>query len=346
MTRSECLSAAPRIVVLGDTRDLHHHGCEAVLAQLLGGLAGSGIPADLVIAGMNWKPHAEACLGADLLVINGEGSLHDNSPVVRQVLELAVRRRELERPTALVNSSWFANDPASTRGLAAFDLVAMRDPDSRREVLEAGIPTLEAPDLAVREGLARRPPEPWQEGTGPVMVSDSTRTEKTRVLRAHARNRGWTYLPVLYPPVVPRPGAKSRKIWRKCRIARMMGPLAGWLMSPRYYAHLIGAPDLESYCRKLVESGGVVTGRFHSACFCVALGVPVLVVSSNTPKIEALLTDARLDLSKRVTTMDGLQRMTGVPPYSPQELESLRQFRATAEVRFEELFAAIRRLLP
>ncbi len=345
MNHSECLSAQ-RIVVLGDTRDLYHHGCEAVLAQLLGGLAGAGIPADLVIAGMDWKSHADACLGADLVVINGEGSLHDNSPAVLNVLEIASRRRELGRRTALVNSSWFANDPASTRGLAAFDLVAMRDPRSRQEVAAAGIATLEAPDLAVREGMARRPREPWHEGAGLVMVSDSTRAEKTRVLRELARKRGWTYLPVLYPPVVPRPGAKSRKIWKKCRMARMMGPLAGWLMSPRYYAHLIGAPDLESYCRKLVESGGVVTGRFHTACLCVALGVPVVVVSSNTPKIEALLTDAGLDLTKRATTMDGLQGMTGVPAYSPQELELLRQFRATAEVRFEELFAAIRRLLP
>lgn len=345
MTRSECPSV-PRIVVLGDTRDLHHHGCEAVLAQLLGGLAGAGIPADLVIAGTDWKPHADACLGADLVVINGEGSLHDNSPAVRNVLDLASRRWKLGRPTALVNSSWFDNDPESTRGLAAFDLVAMRDSISRRNVLEAGIATLEAPDLAVREGMARRPKEPWRDGAGPVMVSDSTRTEKTRVLRDLASKRGWTYLPVLYPPVVPRPGAKSRKIWKKCRMARMMGPLAGWLMSPRYYAHLIGASDLESYCRKLVASGGVVTGRFHTACLCVALGVPVVVISSNTPKIEALLTDAGLDLTKRVTTMDGLQGMTGVPPYSPQELESLRQFRATAEVRFEELFTTIRGLLP
>jgi len=345
MNHSECLTE-PRVVVLGDTRDLHHHGCEAVLAQLLGGLSEAGIPADLVIAGMDWKSHANACLGADLIVINGEGSLHDNSPAVQNVLELASRRREHGRQTALVNSSWFANDPESTRGLAAFDLVAMRDPRSRQEVLAAGIATLEAPDLAVREGMARRPDKLWDEGGGPVMVSDSTRTEKTRVLREIASKRGWTYLPVLYPPVVPRPGAKSRKIWRKCRMARMMGPLAGWLMSPRYYSHLIGAPDLESYCRKLVESGGVVTGRFHTACFCVALGVPVVVVSSNTPKIEALLTDAGLDLSKRVITMDGLQQMTGVPAYSPQELESLRQFRATAEVRFEELFSAIRRLLP
>lgn len=345
MNRSECLTE-PRVVVLGDTRDLHHHGCEAVLSQLLGGLAESGIPADLVIAGMDWKSHADACLRADLVVINGEGSLHDDSSAVKNVLELASRRWKLGRRTALVNSSWFDNDSESTRGLAAFDLVAMRDPRSRREVLEMGIPTMEAPDLAVREGMARRPSEPWQEGVGPVMVSDSTRPEKTRVLRDLAGKRGWTYLPVLYPPVEPRPGAKSRKIWKKCRIARMMGPLAGWLMSPRYYAHLIGAPDLESYCRKLVESGGVVTGRFHTACLCVALGVPVVVVSSNTPKIEALLTDAGLDLTKRVMTMDGLQGMTGVPPYSPQELESLRQFRVTAEVRFEELFAAIRRLLP
>ena len=340
-------SAVPRVVVLGDTRDLHHHGCEAVLAQLLKGLADIGMPADTVIAGFDWQAQTEECLSAALVVINGEGALHHDRPVVHSVLELAARRRALGRPTALVNSSWFANAPAATRRLADFDLLGLRDPVSREEAAAVGVTSLDAPDLAIREACQRRPTAPpAPPAPGPFMVSDSTRPELTRTLRRLARRRGWTYLPVLYPPTQPRPGAKSRKIWKKTRMARLLGPLAVWLMPPRYHAHLVGAPDLAAYCHALAGTGGVVTGRFHTACLCLGLGVPVLAVQSNTPKIAALLADAGLDPAKRMVEPAALATLTSVPPYTPEELAALDRFRSVSEVRFQQLFSRLRALLP
>ena len=336
-------SSAPGVVVLGDTRDLHHHGCEAVLAGLTGGLAAAGIPADEVISGLDWKTRSTSCLGARLLVINGEGSLHHDRPAVRQVLEIAECRRTAGLPTALVNSSWFENASTHTARLAAFDLVALRESRSFDEVAAAGIPCIRTPDLAIREAMARRPTSP-PPAAGRIMTSDSTNEQTTVLLRRLAVRNGWDYLPVLYPPAQPRPGAKSRKIWRKCQLARLLGPLARVILSPRYHAHLAGAPDLDAYCLALTRSAGVVTGRFHTVCLCLGLGVPFVAVASNTPKIESLLADAGLDASIRMVRTSGLLDIQCVPPYSDGERAALGEFSGFAAAAHQRLFTRLREL--
>jgi hypothetical protein len=333
----------PGVVVLGDTRDLHHHGCEAVMSALIGGLAAKGMAPDEVITGHHWKARPDSCRKARLLVINGEGSLHHNRPVIHELLEIAGLRRVDGLPTALVNSSWFANDPSLTARLSVFDLVALREARSHGEVSAADVPCILAPDLALREGISRakeRPSEP----AGPVMVSDSTRVGDTRLLRSLAARRGWRYLPVLYPPELPRAGAKSRKIWRKCRLARRLGPLARWLVSARYHAHLAGVAGLDAYCGALAGSAGVVTARFHTVCLCIGLGVPFVAVSSNTPKIEALLEDAGLDVGRRMISRDSLDGVSGVPAFTAGELEALERFTNRTALAHEDLFARLGRL--
>jgi hypothetical protein len=335
--------AIPGTVVLGDMRDIHHHGCEAVMHQLITGLTDAGLPPSTVLTGLDWEASAAQCLAAPLVVINGEGALHHARPCVEHVLALAEQRRAAGRPTALVNASWFANTPEQTQRLAAFDLVALRDGESRRMVQSKGILSLNAPDLAIRQAMQWHAAHPVLLGAaGGTAVSDSTRTEITRELRAFAARRGWKYLPVLYPPAAPRPGRKSRKIWRKLRLARVLGPLARWLMSPRYHAHLAGVPDMDAYCSALSHCQGVLAGRFHTVCFGLGLRIPVAALASNTPKIESLLADAGLDARHR---MIALESLTAIPPFTDSEIAALDRFLANAEEEYARLFHRLRLLV-
>ena len=333
----------PQVMVLGDTRDIYHHGCEAVLRQLLLGLEKDGISPRRIVAGMNWSAHAKEFLEADLVVINGEGALHHDRPIVQGVLDLASRRKELSLPTALVNTSWFANSPANTCRLAAFDLIALRDPLSRRGLAQFGLDSLDAPDLAIREACTSTATEiiPGEK----FIASDSTRTEITRLLRATAKKRGWDYLPILYAPAHSRPSKKSQKIWAKILIARTIGPLAEHFMHPRYHAHLAGVPSLSLYMNALRQSRGVLTGRFHTTCFCIGLGVPFVAIRSNTDKIRGLLLDAGLDPERRMIPADSLETIGDIPPFTNVEIEALADFRRESETRYRKLFAAIRNLI-
>jgi hypothetical protein len=296
------------------------------------------------VAGMNWSAHAKEFLEADLVVINGEGALHHDRPIVQGVLDLASRRKELSLPTALVNTSWFANSPANTCRLAAFDLIALRDPLSRRELAQFGLDSLDAPDLAIREACNFPATEIIPGGR--FIASDSTQTEITILLRDMAKKRGWDYLPILYTPVRARPGKKSQKIWTKILVAQTLGPLAKYFMPPRYHAHLAGSPSLLSYMDALRQSRGVLTGRFHTTCFCIGLGVPFVAIRSNTDKIRGLLLDAGLDPDRRMIPANSLETIGDIPPFSNVEIEALADFRRESETRYRKLFTAIRNLIP
>lgn len=332
----------PGTVVLGDTRDLHHHGCEAVLHQLIAGLTSAGLPPATVLNGVAWEPYGDVCLRAPLVVLNGEGALHHSRPLVESALTLAEKRRAAGLPTALVNASWFDNTPEQTRRLSAFNLVALRDGESRLAVRAAGIESLNAPDLAIRQAMQWRAVRPDVCPPGVPTVSGSTHPEVTRRLRAFAEKRGWRYLPILYPPAAPRPGKKSRKIFRKYRLVRLLGPMARWLAPPRYHAHLAGVPDMDSYCAALAAGGGALTGRFHTVCYCMGLRVPMAALASNTRKIESILTDAGLDVSRRMVSLESL---AGIPPFTDVEAAALEQFLGAAEREYAVLFRRIRLLV-
>lgn len=337
------MSETPSVVVLGDMRDLHHHGCEAVIAQIRSGLADVGLTASKWVAGLDWTATEAECRSADLVLINGEGALHDSRPAIASILSLAEARRAAGKPTALINSSWFRNDFELTRRLQSFDLISVRDPQSRKELAQHGINCRLVPDLAVAQALQWRGQNPSPVATG-FMVSDSTKPELTAQLRQLAKAREWRYLPVLARPTEQRPGAKSRKIHRRIRWAQRLGPLGKLWLSSRYHAHLVGLPTLEAYCAALAATRGVVTGRFHTVCLALGLEVPFLAVTSNTPKIESLLTAAGLDPRRRMIAPEALATLESVPAYDDNERLALRQFADEVKIGRRDLFIALHAL--
>lgn len=325
------------VVALGDMRGLYHHGCEAVMDGLREGLAQVGLPLTGTVPELVWRKERETCLQADLMLVNGEGGLHHDRDLVDMVLELAEERALLGRKTILVNSSWYANAPERAARLRAFALVAARDSRSAAEMAAGGARVIWAPDLAIRQARAYCT---GRSGTG-VLVGDSTDTGLTARLGDLARQRGWPQVPILMPALADKPGAKAAKIRRRCRLARAFGPLGRALVSERYRSHLSGLPDIPSYAAALSAHAGVVTGRFHTVCFCIGLGIPFLAIGSNIPKIQDLIRDAGLDLDRRILSPDALAEVRAVPVFTPEERAALASFWGQAETRYQALFAAI-----
>jgi polysaccharide pyruvyl transferase WcaK-like protein len=333
------LVAETSVAVLGDMRDLHHHGCEAVMAELIQGLTRHGLKPLYELTGLNWKEEREICESVDILVINGEGALHHDRPVIPELLELANLRQKTNKKTILLNTSWFENSAQYSQELATFSLVSTRESVSAKQITDHGGPfTLLAPDLAITYAVRRKF---RYEGSGRVMVSDSTKPILTAELRRLAASRNWNYLPVLAYPELPRPGAKSRKIYRRARLARCLGSMSSVILGTRYHAHAVGVTKTQDYLHHLAASTGVVTGRFHTVCFALAIGVPFIAIKSNTPKIEAIVRDAGLDPSKRILSIEELKNLEMIPAFDEQESKALAEFASSALGDVETLFSRI-----
>lgn len=310
----------PRVVLLNDTDvDGYHFGCARVMAVIRNQLAQRNIgPTGSVRVGMNWRDDNEDMVThADLLVINGEGTLHHGSRKGRRLLEAAKVVKARGGKVALINALWQDN-PDDWAGLVAkADILACRDTRSAAALsAETGRDVRCIGDLSMSQ--------PIEIATAPragIIFGDSVHANVTARLATLAREKDNARLiPVTSSLkfVAPRlPGL--RRVMRAAyarhsqRRYLAMNPTARFL------------PNEASYLSVLETKSLSVTGRFHAVCLAVATRTPFVAVKSNSWKIEALLDDIGLS-QDRLQPLDALGSQLNQPAkwgFSPQEARNI-----------------------
>lgn len=135
------LSIKPKVALIGDTSlRTSHFGCQLVGQTFREQFARVGfdlvvsLPSKLSLV-TNWKSYLE---GVDLVVINGEGSIHHGR--FQELINLAS-----EFPCALVNCVYQDNPPNDH--LINFKYVSVRESYSAHELQNAGIKAEVVPDV-------------------------------------------------------------------------------------------------------------------------------------------------------------------------------------------------------
>ena len=148
-----------RAIVFNDTSRFHH-GCAAVMRTLLCELDAAGIEVTESVYGNTWRfdrtmPifRPESLEAAELVVINGEGTMHDDSLMASFLLDDVAARRG-GRKLALVNSLWNRMSPRFATIAAGAELVTVREPLSHAELGLASAVTM--PDSSFYERPAYR----------------------------------------------------------------------------------------------------------------------------------------------------------------------------------------------
>jgi hypothetical protein len=327
--------ARPRAVLLNDTSARFHHGCSRVMRLLVRGLEDVGIEiAARSPARADWakdEAFLAAIRSAQVVVINGEGTLHDGAPLGARLLSVLDHPDARGKPVALVNALWERNPPEWDRWLRELALASARDSGSAEAMAGVRGGSRWVPDLslsAVGEivSVARHG----------IVVGDSVRFETRQRLARSAQRLGATYVPTktLRHPAWEWPTAR-RLLWRAYN-----GVWTGRV--PRF-----GMPDDEmAYLTRLGRAEAHVTGRFHAVCLSFLTGTPVLAVASRTSKIERLLRDAGLG-DGRLLSPEALESLTLIEarrPWEPEEREAIAEFLLRAREGAQALFAEIRAL--
>lgn len=159
-----------RAIVFNDTSRFHH-GCAAVMRTLHREAAAAGLEVVESVYGNTWRLsrsypifRAESMAAADAIIVNGEGTMHDDARLAVYCLDEIVRQRG-RRKAALVNSLWQRMSPRYAELLAGADLVAVREPLSHRELGLASavvMPDLSFYDVPLPSTL---PPQGFVRGT-------------------------------------------------------------------------------------------------------------------------------------------------------------------------------------
>jgi hypothetical protein len=266
-------SIRPKVIVVNDTSPGGHIGCALVMQRLSDGLTAAGceVTARLPLLTLNRRTLSRALSDCDLVVVNGEGTLHHDGRGAMLIVEAVKQAAAAQRKVALVNSVWQENKQASK--MAPMLLQAyVREARSAALLSRFGAPVSVVPDLLLSSpaacALGQVAPT-----RGTLAVLDHVNPSTATFLARFAAQQG-----ARFHSLAPRPPLRSlRTLLGYCRFMVAAG-----------FPERLHLDQLD----QTLEAEIIVTGRFHGACLAIAAGRPFVAVASNTHKTEGLLEDA------------------------------------------------------
>ncbi len=319
-----------RTLLLNDSRCERHLGSELTMRAILSQCdrAGLQVIRTWPITALDDARVVRSSLNDfDLLLVNGEGTMHDDQPKALSLAQAVIVAAEAGKRVALVNSVW-QNNREANRMLPHLDVMGCRESLSTDAARQAGGPAQTVPDAIFSLDPPTKQPVS-KPGRG--IVTDSVFGPVTRRLAWLACRHGLAFAPLWSNTI---DSLRRRRLLRSVMAVRCGPPLN---------------PFDETFLEQLAQAESVITGRFHAACLCFWLGVPVAAVGSNSYKIQGLYRDAgyRPEL---VRSWPGSGRRISLRQFRAQLQEvaarpdRMRLYAVDAKKRIETLFDHIRKL--
>lgn len=253
---------------------------------------------------------------ADVVLVNGEGTIHHGTPAAASLARLAPYCRANGKRCYLINAMIQSNRPAVMSDLAAFDAVWVRERQSAQEAERSGVPAELCGDLSFFHGLPRH-----RDGEGRGLVLDSADPRiMTRMAKIAAGLKA--------DFVAMRHNKKGMKAYRK-------QPLRWCYEAGKPTALVRGIITFRQFAALLAGRPYLVTGRFHGLCFAINSRVPMAAVPLSVWKSDALLQD--IGLAPKRLFRDG-----AIPaPLSAQEETLISVYLADIRGRIAAMFDRI-----
>ncbi|MFC3164563.1 polysaccharide pyruvyl transferase family protein [Ciceribacter thiooxidans] len=330
-------------VILNDTRGDSHFGCFRVMRLIEENLASRGIRV-LARSGVrndweNDRPFLDAMAKSDVIVINGEGTLHHGAKAGARLLRVVDHPARGDKPVALINAIYQENPEEWSRYLEKMTIISTRDSWSAEEAgRHAGRAVGFVPDLSLSDGFEEAAPGVTRDL---LLVGDSVSREVSRRLLALADSRADArLLPILRTIKASKPHvATPLRLLREAYI-RLHAAAFGWT-----HGNVLFNRDEAGFIDALQHGYLHVTGRFHAVCFCLFTRTPFLAIESNSWKIRALMHDLGLG-DKRLVGIDDLPDLLARPDilaYSEDEMQAIGKGIAMCRTRTAALFDEIAR---
>lgn len=283
---------------------------------------------------------------ADICLVNGEGTMHDDAPLALRYGALARYCREHGVPCFLINSVW-QNNILLNADAPLFTRIFVRDVLSQAALAEIGLPAEVVPDLTLSyqyEGAT-----PVRQG---LLINGSVLTERLReAWRISCANPHLRYVSIrtIAPlqlgkgfDVYLRKNLRKRlKAYRRIAASylhRYPAELPGSRIDKLRWRYAVLAP--RRFLALLRRSQGVITGRFHLVTLCLVTGTPFYAIASNTHKIEALLAQVGLGERLRASYEEAVGDAQRIA-FSEAEQAGIESFLQDARRQAGEMFAGM-----
>lgn len=307
-----------KVAVFNDTRPMRHFGCDAVMAAIEANVAArNGTVIHRHPVGKPWDDDQSALAAlaeADVVLINGEATMHRELPVAVRWSKLGPYCAAIGKPCYLANATVQHIKGTIPENLAAFSGIWVRDSRSAAELRHLGLAGEMTGDLTYFHDLPRHRPT---EARGLVLDSADSRHDMGAVAAALRLD----YVAMRY-------SNRGLKAFRK-RFLRWQYERG------KPSIRVAGITTFQKFAAYLAARPFVVTGRFHGLCFAVNCGIPFAAMSLSNWKVDAMLYDIGIGAGR-------LYQPGQVPePLDARELDLMARYKADVQQRIAAMFDRI-----
>ncbi len=305
-------------ILINDTSTKAHLGCRVVVSQIAQLAKSVGIRiATSASVHTDWREHPlllASMRTADLVIVNGEGTLHDGTRQARALAEVAPFCKAAGVPSVLINSVYERNDAAIAKACQAFEKIYVRESVSGYEARQVGLEVEVVPDLTLSSDVMK----PFLGGprTPTIIVTDNANKNIAKNAQEEALRRNHTsflHLDTSEPnnPFLGAGESPDFVFMGSGRVAqaprpsqrRQITPMRAFrkslfkanMLRRMEMIHQFGEPlSSQQILSRIATARGVIGGRFHAVCMSILSGTPFIGMSSNTSKMIGMLTDMGL----------------------------------------------------
>ncbi|MCC5854440.1 MAG: polysaccharide pyruvyl transferase family protein [Idiomarina sp.] len=318
------------VAIFNDTSPSLHFGCDLVMHQIrhfVEGIGGEIIWTWPVAE--DWREY-RATIAArqkpDLVIVNGEGSIHHSESRPRaQFLPMlsTFTREQWGVPVVLLNSTLYALRNQEIELIQKFNLCSVRDSQSQSYIKSGHFTPVVTGDLTLTTD--------WHSDTNferyiPGLVTDSVIGDVKRSLLETAKRLNLRYMNLTHKGLLPN------------QIRSETNDLVD-------FQQLFDSNPGFSMLAYLARIQRVVTGRYHCVTLCLLARTPFVAVESNTPKISRLLTEV-FGNSDRCISPENLDtlRLEDIPPFTEREVTQIDSYIEELTATTQDFFGQVRRL--
>lgn len=272
-----------KILILNDTRVENHHGCSRVMncidknLKLRGSFDLNFMP--LLHKWSHYEASKKLVLETDLIIINGEGTLHDNAAHIDMLLDIIIFAKVYSVPTVVINSTIINLSRENLRKLSQSHFIFVRDKASATYLKNNNIYSNYCPDLTF-----------WKTKD----IIQQVRRKKIGI------TEGFNFKPNF--KIIKSRNLELFSVFNIKQAIDSYSSIRRLIYKSKLFnvfkKKITSVNNHVNFFLYLNEFKFIITGRYHMVCFCLYLKIPFKYVESNTPKISYLLEDIGLNKEK------------------------------------------------
>lgn len=336
-----------KIVILNDTSHEAHHGCEVVVGNIKKLALKNGMEViDTHPVGVNWEKSQtfiESISKCDLVLVNGEGTLHHAQLRARELITIAKYVKEsVGIPVVLINSTYQDNGDEMAEYTKYFDLVYVRETLSKNHLEKYNIQSKVVPDMTFYSKFDLSEKVVSED----IGVSDSVYIELSEELFELCIGNNYKYFPALTSPKIRLNSVGNIARYLKHSVfvsIKFLLYKLGLKFSHQIVRAFFYVGNYQDYIQEISRLNFLIAGRYHSLCFALKTLTPFVAIKSNSHKIEGMLHDIGIG-EKRIIDRHNLNQFH-MEEFSEDEIDKILTYVDNAPLQIEVMFEEIRGIL-